>query len=100
MQDSGADVHGKCDGAKDDAKYVDKVVSVSDGLAGAAPGQAALLVGLESAREGFGDEGSLEVGHGRGVAGVADGLGEGVDKAEDEEAREGAAEVGDARQGG
>ena len=56
-----------------------------------------MLFVLERAREGVRDEGPLEeIGFGRQDWGGAGCLGEEVDGFEDEEAREGAAEVGDA----
>jgi hypothetical protein len=83
--------------AHNNAQDVDDVVSVGGDVADAAAVEAAVPFVLERARKGLRDEGSLEeVGFGRQGGGRAGCLGEEVDGFEDEEAREGAAEVGDA----
>ncbi len=56
------DVDGKGDDADEDAQRVDRVVAVARDVAGAAAGDAALLVGLYGTREGLGAEGRLPVG--------------------------------------
>lgn len=84
VQHLGSDEEHKRHDAKRHAQHVDEVVAVALDVAGPGGGEAALLVGLERAAERR---------HGAGLAGGrrACRRGEGVDEAEDEEAREGAA---------
>lgn len=88
------------DDADDDTHDIHNIVPVSLDVADAATGNAAVFVCAGRAREGggFGEKGTLEfivenVAWSRRLAG---GDGEVVDEFEDEEAREGTAEVGDA----
>lgn len=94
MQNPGPDVHEESDDAKDNTNDIHCVVTVMNHLASTAAVDTPLLVCLNSTREGLCDERALELGLQLGIAGLAGSVREGVDKAKDEESREGAAQVG------
>jgi len=88
----------KRDAADNHTHHICNVIPVALNITRAAAGDAAVLVGFEGAAEGRGDQGGGEGGR-RGRGGGRRDAGrdcEVVDEFEDEEAREGAAEVGDA----
>ncbi len=98
LQRRGTDIAPKSHHADDDAKDIGDVIPIPGDIARARAGEAAGLLRFEDAGKGRGDEVAFE---GREVFGrfegrVAGGEGEVVDEFEDEEAGEGAAEVGDA----
>lgn len=90
----GSDKGPECHGSDDDAQHIGDVVPIDGNVARAASLDAAVLLRFHDAREGGGDGvgGSFRRGGRRGAGGDS----EGVDEFEDEEAGEGAAEVGDA----
>ena len=95
MKYLGLDVPQERHHAEQHAQNIDGVVAVMHCLACATAVLADLLVGLDGAREGRGDEHALEV-FGVGAAGVAGRRGEDVDEAEDEVSRERATKIANA----
>lgn len=98
LQRRGTDIAPESYHADDDAKDIGDVIPIPGDIARARAGEAAGFLRLEDAGKGRGNEVAFE---GREVFGgfegrVAGGEGEVVDEFEDEEAGEGAAEVGDA----
>lgn len=93
--DRGLDVPPKCNHANNDTKYVDNIVAIGCDIARSTAVNTAVLLMFQCAGERLRDEWTLEqIGfgwHGRRSAGRGC---EHVDCFEDEEAREGAAEVG------
>lgn len=98
MQNLRSYVEQEGDGADEDAHDVDDVVAVAKDLTSTTSVDTPLLVGLDRAREGLGDEGTLRVGCcvGDGGGGVAGGAGELIDKTEDKVPWQCAAKVRDA----
>ena len=91
------DEHEKGDGANEDAEDVGNVVAVALNHAGAAAIDAAILLGLERAREGSSHEGIFQgVCRRRNAGRKAGSLSEKIDEFEDEEARECTTQVRDA----
>lgn len=95
------DKHEESDGADKHAQNVGDVVAIAADLADAATIDTAVLLRLQGAGEGCGDEGVLEFVGGRGDGGWnTGGLGEKVHELKDEVAGEGTAQVRDAREKG
>lgn len=92
------DEHEESNRADEHAQHVGDVIPVTADLTDAATVNTAVLLGLEGAGKGRGDEGVFQSVGGRSDGGWdAGGLGEEVDELEDEVAGEGTTQVGDAK---